>query len=222
MDDCTQMFQKLLDQSTELFAQSRLKSSQEQKKVKWGMSLCATPLAQKKGILLGINWGGGNGRVGDNYDVQAQMPTRTDFLDAYLDGQYRFIKNSRELLNKCLDIDVESDPLQFNYTNLCFFRSPDVSHISFSDVEVCLPIIRQLIEFIDPPWILSLGNSNMKYLEGDIKDLKTTSKKGTNQKNQFGYAGTLWGKKFYCVPHPNAKWLTKDIRSEIWKSVFSC
>jgi len=119
------------------------------------------------------------------------------------------------LISEFLQIEVED--VGFNYTNVCLFRSPNVSDLSIKEVRWCMPILKEFIELTGPPCILSLGNTNIVYLEPDLRELKKFTETGTSH---VGYSGTLWGYPFYSVPHPNARKLTDEIRHKIWESVF--
>jgi uracil-DNA glycosylase family 4 len=216
MDNQTKFFNKLLDEAKEAFQQSKLKVHQDTKNLKWGLSISATPILPGNGVILGINWGGGSKSDNTGYEIQSSMPSKIDFLNDYKNGYYGFIKKSKNLLKEFLQINVDS--VEFNYTNLCLFRSPKASDLRYDDIQLCLPIVKEFVDFISPPWILSLGNTNVTHLVGSIKDLR---RKETKETNHYGYSGTLWGYKFYSVPHPNARKLTNEIRHAIWKNVFS-
>lgn len=182
----------------------------------WGLSICATPIQIGKGIILGINWGGGNSKD-ENFKIQQEMPSKESFLKDYIQGSYAFLKKSQKLIQEFVRAHIEK--VEFNYTNLCFFRSPASKDLEYKDYEICLPIFKMLVIDINPPWILSLGNSNMNILKPLIKDLKRVKTIGSIH---LAYFGKLWEHDFYCVPHPNARRLSNAIRYEIWKNVFSC
>ncbi len=80
-----------------------------------------------------------------------------------------------------------------------------------------MPILKEFIELINPPCILSLGNTNIVYLEPDLRELKKFTETGTSH---VGYSGILWDRPFYSVPHPNARKLADEVRYKIWESVF--
>ena len=183
--------------------------------LKWGLSLCATPVNTGKAVILGISWGGAAVEDKTGYSIQRRFPTKDEFLEDYLAGGYPFIQKSKDLISEFLKIEIED--VEFNYTNVCLFRSPSVSDLSIKEVRWCMPILKEFIELIDPPCILSLGNTNIVYLEPDLRELKKFTEAGTPH---VGYSGILWGRPFYSVPHPNARKLTDEIRHNIWESVF--
>jgi len=79
-----------------------------------------------------------------------------------------------------------------------------------------MPILKEFIELTDPPCILSLGNTNIVYLEHDLRELKKFTETGTSH---VGYSGTLWGYPFYLF-HIECEKLTDEVRHKIWESVF--
>lgn len=214
MNHNNEIFSQLIKDAQAFFNQSKLKAFADDKRLKWAVSLCGTPISQGLPVILGINWGGGSAADSNSYAIQQKPPTREEFLIDYKNGDYRFLQRSRKLIMDHLKIDVSTG--DFNYSNLCLFRSPDISGLTFEDVISCMPVIKKYIEFIGPPWILSLGNTNINYLRAQIPDLKEISAGG---KSHMGYSGTLWGHPFYSLPHPNAR-LKNELRNAIWKNVF--
>ncbi len=197
-------FQNLLLNTKEAFSNSAICVKQKHLNQEWNYSVCGTPLQVGKGIIMGINWG-----ADGNHPAQTMMPDGRDILD------YKFISRSRLLLESYIKIDFVS--LNFNYTNLCFFRTPRESLLEDKDYELSLPIFRQLVEYINPPWIFSLAIRNYQTLSRlkqlhDTKEFKDSSQKVTGIKAQ------LWEYPFYAVPHPNARVSSKS-RQEIWKQV---
>jgi uracil-DNA glycosylase family 4 len=215
MEDLTRNFDVLLDKAKRLFEFSEIKFRQNRNTLKWGISLSATPVNSGKAVILGISWGGASFADKTSYSIQRRFPTKEEFLEDYKAGGYPFIQKSKELISEFLQIEVEE--VGFNYTNVCLFRSPNVSDLSIKEVRWCIPILKEFIELTDPPCILSLGNTNIVYLEPDLRDLKKFTETGTSH---VGYSGTLWGYPFYSVPHPNARKLTDEVRHKIWESVF--
>jgi len=58
MEDLTRNFDVLLDKAKRLFELSEVKFRQDRNTLKWGLSLCATPVNAGKAVILGISWGG--------------------------------------------------------------------------------------------------------------------------------------------------------------------
>jgi hypothetical protein len=186
------------------FKESPIYERQNQAGKNWSYAVCDTPIVRGKGIIFGINWGG----VGD-YTPQTHMPDGSDIF------AYHFIKGSREFLEKGLGLDFSS--LKFNYTNLCFFRSPKASDLTLDDFRRSLPLFHEYVAFMRPPWLLSIGSTNIKILNqlGLLENVRTFE----DQENKFkGYSAELWGFKVYSVPHPSAR-MKKVSRQTIWEKV---
>jgi hypothetical protein len=188
----------------------------DQKKLLLGFSLCATPINLGKPVIMGINWGGGSSADNISYESKLTMPTIEEFKVDYKEGYYPFLNRSQNLIKNYLKISVEE--AEFNYTNLCLFRSPNISSLTSADFKEGIPLLKDFVGWIQPPSILSLGNSNMRYLKKEMNgSCETVKLKG---KGQVGYRGVLWGCNFYCVPHPIAWNLNEEQRNEIWQAVF--
>lgn len=215
MEDLSGNFDILLDKAQRLFELSEVKFRQERNMLKWGLSLCATPVNPGKAVILGISWGGVVMTDKNRYSVQRRYPTKEEFLEDYKEGAYPFIHKSSKFISEFLQLGIED--VEFNYTNVCLFRSPNVSDLSIKEVRWCIPILKEFIELIDPPCILSLGNTNIVYLEPDLRELKKLTETGTPH---VGYSGMLWNRPFYSVPHPNARKLSDEVRHKIWNTVF--
>jgi hypothetical protein len=177
-----------------------------------GVSLCATPITPGKPVILGINWGGGSESDDHIYQNQTKMPAKEDFII----DDYPFLIRSEKLFADILKLDIGKG--EYNYTNLCLFRSPDISSLIPKDFLDCALILREYVKYIKPPYILSMGNSNKKYLQPGNPEFELID---LGEKGQKGWRGNVWGNKFYCVPHPQSRFLNDKQRHEIWKSVFS-
>jgi len=175
----------------------------------WKYALCATPIQKNTGLILGINWGGND----KNYEISMSMPHGDDVKD------YSFIKRSRFFLNDYLKINI--DQPSFNYSNFCFFRSPKINSLSNKDISLCLPILEDYINYIEPPWILSLGVTIADFLSNNKKEeININPIEIDNYKGILGYKGKLFGYNYFILPHPNYP-LKNIYRNEIWKTVFN-
>jgi hypothetical protein len=215
MEDLTGSFDVLLEKAKRLFEFSEVKFRQIRNNSKWGISLCATPINPGKAVVLGINWAGAAATEISKYSFQSRFPTKQEFLNDYMAGGYPFIEKSSTLITEFLKIKVED--VEFNYTTVCLFRSQNISDLSIKEVRWGMPILKEFVELINPPCILSLGNTNIVFLEPDLRELKKITEQTSPH---VGYTGLLWGRPFYSVPHPNARKLTDDIRHHIWDAVF--
>lgn len=212
-----EIFDIALSEAIIAFPKSNIFKKQQLLDKDWGLSICATPIQIRKGIILGINWGEGGGGESKNekFINQEIMPSKEDFLKDYNLGDYKFLKKTKELLYKYKNLLLED--AEFNYFNLCFFRSPSSNDLEYEDYKICLPILKEIVQEIKPAWILSLGNSNMNILKPLIPNLKTFETRGTRH---LAYSGNLWDYSFYCVPHPNARRLSNNLRAQIWENLF--
>lgn len=197
-------FKLLLEQTKKQFELSPICRKQIELGKKWNYSICGTPIQTGRGILLGINWG-----ADDSHEAQSKMPDGEDIAG------YGFIRRSEQYLKKHLQLNLES--LNFNYANLCFFRSPRESDLTDDDYKLSLPLFKQYVEFINPPWIFSLGsgNSNRLINTGELKSITEYPDKAGKFR---GLSGTLWDVPYFSVPHPNAR-VKRISRDEIWESL---
>lgn len=198
-----QFFHQQLVETKIQFDKSDVKHKQQEMSQKWNYAVCATPIQKSKGVIFGINWGG------NNMDPQSKMPDGSGIKN------YRFIKQSRALLEEYWGVNIEEP--DFNYTNLCSFRSPRANQLTDKDYELSLPLFEKYIRYIQPPWIISLGRKNVQMLQhfGVLKNIQPLCDHTNKHK---GYSGELWESNFFSVPHPGAR-LTSASRKEIWAAV---
>lgn len=183
---------------------------------KWAYSICGTPIQRNVGVIMGINWGGGSDKSGEEYKPQEKMPTKEEFLKELKSGSYKFLERTNKYLTEYGKVNIWEG--EFNYTNLCFFRSPTAKDITLRDYELSIPIFKALIAEINPPQILCLGTTSYKYLKSEFDEISVV--RGIEGSKHRAYRGRLWGIPFHCLPHPNAQISTND-RDELWKNVFS-
>lgn len=202
-------YKELIERCGIVFAE--WSKDKDEKYRKWKYALCATPIQLGKGIILGINWG-----VGDQNYVfcpSEPMPTITD----YSIDDYPFLKRSNSYLLKYLHIDAYKP--NFNYTNLCLFRTPKAKNLILQDYISCQEIIKAYIEFINPPWILSLSLGNYDILKKTIPKNEIQEYKNQNSNSYGPFVLKIWNYKFLFLPHPNSQ--TKQyIRDNIWHETF--
>lgn len=199
-----QFLNQLLADTKKRFLTSPVLKKQQLCGSQWNYSVCGTPIQIGKGILLGINWG-----VSGDHEPQTEMPDGKDI------PTYNFIQRSRRLLEQHLLLDFET--LNFNYTNLCFFRTPSEVFLRPKDYENSLPLFKQFVEFVKPEWIFSLSNNNTKILQQFGQLTNATDYFDSEQKHK-GVRANLWGHSYFSVPHPNAR-VTAQSREEIWEQI---
>lgn len=96
----------------------------------------STPIQLNKGVLLGLNWGGGGQKNTYTYESQKSMPTPEEFKRDLMAGSYSFLTRSKHYLERYPKIDIYGG--QFNYTNLCLFRTPKEKNLLAPAMQVVL------------------------------------------------------------------------------------
>jgi len=197
-----QFFKELLNETEKQFKISPIYKRQLDNKKNWNYAICATPIIESKGVILGLNWGG------DDVNAQIEMPTGKEIF------YWPFIKSCKIYLESW---GIDFSTLDFNYTNLCFFRSPVEKLLSNDDYRLSLPLVKKFVHYINPPWILSIGVKSVDKLMkfNQIRNIKTHFDKEHKYK---GYSGLLWDYNFFSVPHPSTH-MTNNARQTIWRSV---
>lgn len=196
-----QFFFSLLSKTETAFAKSDIGKRSNQ----WYYSVCGTPVRKGKGIVLGINWGVGTGA----HSPQSEMP---DGLDI---ATYNFFKRSESYLATHLKVNIHCP--DFNYTNLCFFRTPDINVLTINDFRDSLKLFTDFVEFVEPPWIFSLGMTNSLILS---QHHMISNMEVIQEGKHRGVMATVLGRPFFAVPHPNAR-VKKEARQKIWEKVGS-
>ncbi|MBI2279321.1 MAG: hypothetical protein HYU68_01310 [Bacteroidetes bacterium] len=130
-------------------------------------------------------------------------------------SKYHFIQRSKQFLEKDWGLNISS--INFNYTNLCFFRTPTAKYLSSDDYKLSLSLFKKYIHFINPPWLLSIGSTNLKVLDS-FGALKNINQHYDNQGKYKGHSGQLWDYNIFSVPHPSARMIS-EARQTIWQTV---
>ncbi len=204
-------YKELIERCGIVFAE--WSKDKDEKYRKWKYALCATPIQPGKGIILGINWG--VDRNEENYYPSKTMPDGSDIK------QYHFINRSRKYLEKYLELNLEK--LDFNYSNLCMFRTPKSNLLNSEAYHLCFPIFHDYLKYINPPWVLSLGLENYKTLKkivsiDDFKELKKVP-----NKNGSAFRMRILNHLFYMFIHPSRFSLigNDDLVDELWQETFN-
>jgi len=170
-------------------------------------AICDTPIQKGKDIIAGLNWG----------DISKGK--QTCYPKADKDRNWRFLKSSEQYFIQYLGINL-SKLAHVNYTNLCFFRTKKLSHLTETDWEISLPLFQEYVNYINPPRILILGTSVIDIVKKYCNAENHLSHKVTENKTTAkGYNLEICGIKTYCVPHPQAR-ISSIARDEIWQRVF--
>ena len=84
MDEIT-FFEQLRQETETAFQSSPVKKKQDSYKRQWNYSICGTPIRRKRGVIFGLNWGGGGDKAIDlesgelnSYPPPPQMPDGSD------------------------------------------------------------------------------------------------------------------------------------------------
>lgn len=199
---------QLLLKTEQAFLQSPIRKLREGKS-QWSYAICDTPIQKKKIVIMGLNWGVGK----DNEDVEwhYQYP-KGDTSDGYI-----FSKPVLPYLRKYMNIESFNE---VNYTNACFFRSEKSNQLNKEDWMLSLPLLKEYLDFIQPPLILLLGTTggNMLRRMNALKiDWDFIKEPGKNR--VFGGKGILFDQhKLVCVPHPQSR--NSEIeRQKIWEKI---
>lgn len=206
MDD-RQFFMDLLKETDKVFQMTPIKAYQDKHNKNWNYAICETPFHKGQGLIFGLNWGG------DNHNPQSEYP-KTDKEER----NWNFINNSRRYFDKYLHVQNIGN---INYSNLCFFRSPEIKYLKWADWELSMSLFKKYVDRVKPAWTVLLGNTGVPILT-HFEHLEVVSKievKG-KKKRTYGYKGILFNEHpFYCVPHPQAK-IATDVRNEVWDKLF--
>ncbi len=192
-------------QKTEVF----FEKSETRKKYpesNWNYAICDTPIQKGRGLFFGLNWGG------DDINQQTVYP------DANKERNWKFVTNSRPFFRQYLNREIES----LNYSNLCFFRSPSMNEFVESDWDLAIPLFKEYINYVNPPWCLMLGKPDTLINRSFITDLEryeVLDGKLPRTKRVFGYTGKLFNRyKFGSVPHTESR-ISNQARNKIWGKV---
>ncbi len=165
----------------------------EKKGEEWYYSVCGTQIFRGRPILIGLNWGG-KGKF---------VPQRLEDYNKL--GQdiheYKFIKGINQRLKYYMSIDAL---VNTNYTNLSFLRSPNIRWLD-NDWEVTLPLLKEYINYINPPWILFASIS--KVYESKFKSIGAKISKEyfsfiQSNRHYSAYYGNIGNAALFTVPYP--------------------
>ena len=193
-------FYDLLNKTEEKFKASATRKKYPNEN--WNFAICDTPIQKGKGLFFGLNWGG------DDINQQTVYPPKEK------DRNWKFITQSRPYFKNYFKERIEN----LNYSNLCFFRSPDIEHFESSDWGLAIPLFREYVNYIKPAWTLMLGKPN--HLKTEIENFKRHEViNKSNNRRVFGYTGKLFGKyPFGSVPHTESQ-ISSEARHAIWSIV---
>jgi uracil-DNA glycosylase len=174
---------------------------------KWKYAISATEFRPGKGLILGINWGADDKghekplHPGDDHDL----------------SKYRFIAVSRVHLKRILNLNFDEGKFNFNYSNLCFFRSKRVSDLTEAHHKLSIPLFEEYVQHIQPKWIIGFGVTNYTVMNryGMVDQWNEAPGDGKAFKL---YYGRYKGCPIYLLPHPQAR-VPGERRQQLWDSL---
>lgn len=221
--DETAFFEQLREKTETAFQSSPVKEMQDARERRWNYSICGTPIRKERGVIFGLNWGGGGEKdIDPDTRKVLEYPAQPSMPDGHNVEKYGFISQSLPLLEKHLGVN---DLSQVNYTNLCFFRSPNVKYLEEYDWRLSLPLFKELIGYIDPPWLLLSGTSGLSRLDhlGELSNFNEHSVPHGN-KTYRSFSARLLGRPLAAVYHPKyvrRASLPEEVEDQLWAKACS-
>ena len=133
----------------------------ENKDKNWFYSICNGPIFKDKPIIFGLNWGVSND---PNYEGHNAQETYPETIDT---NTWKF----KSHLNSYLIKNFGCSFYEVNYDNPCFFRTTNKRPLSYQDWRYALPLFRNYVEYINPPYLIMLGRTRHINNE-ELKDYK--------------------------------------------------
>ena len=197
--DDDEFYDQLLEKTVQAYHKSPVYKNYGKEK-NWYYAICDSPIQKQKPVFFGLNWGG------KNHKPQKKNPTGNYERD------FAVAKGAEDYLNKYLNQNLND----FNYSNLCFFRTPGTKYLTKKDFKLSLPLFKEYVEYINPPFCIMTGSaSNIPYqhITNRNKILYDTPKKGKLT------SGLLFEKfPFVSLPH-NRAIVTTKARNYLWSKV---
>ena len=199
-------FFKILQEKTEtVFHQSEVYKKNKDKN--WFYSICNGPILRDKPIIFGLNWGVSNNLNYEGHKAQKIYPETIDT------NTWKFKSHVNSYLIKYFRCSFD----EVNYSNQCFFRTPKERFLSYQDWRDALPLFREYVEYINPPYLIMLGRP--RYMNNEeLKDYREIGHLPEGSKRRsYVRLGTLFDKyKFGSVPHSSAH-ISPETHDVLWK-----
>ncbi len=198
-------FFNYLRQKTEnVFLKSEVYS--KNKEENWFYSICNGPIFRSKPIVFGLNWGVSRDKSYKGHSPQKTYPKDID------QNTWKFKSHVNLYLQKYFGYSFD----EVNYSNQCFFRTPNVDYLSYKDWRDALPLFKEYVEYIDPPYLIMLGLP--KHLDNkELKEFKEYGylPKGAKRRS-YARVGVLFDKyKLGSVPHSSAH-ISSQTHDALW------
>ena len=121
-----------------------------------------------------------------------------------------FVGSAGMLLNQMLNSISLSREYDCYITNLIFWRPPGNRTPNKHEIEICLPLVKEHIEIIDPKLIILLGNVAIKSLLGTNKGVTEI------RKEENFYCNKEKKIKCYAMYHPAFLLRNGNMKKEAW------
>ena len=210
-DKHIEFFYDLLNETKVVFEQSAI--YQESIKNNWFYSVSATGIFPGKPLIVGFNWGAGQGVI---YEPQKE------YRFEYFSGLYPELGS----LKRTIPYFDEYCPkaLYGMQTNFCFFRSKLENDIHDNDLELCFPLFIKYIQYSKPSILISFSNKLRNHLikKGlliDYHEASFQNGKRTISALKGHFADKDQVIEFVLLPHPNTP-VIKDARKNCWEFCF--
>jgi hypothetical protein len=200
-----EFFKNLQEKTEKIFYQSEIYAKNKDKN--WFYSICNGPILRHKPIIFGLNWGVSNDPNYEGHKAQKTYPENID------QNTWKFKSHVNTYLIKYFGYSFD----EVNYSNQCFFRTPNEKFLSYQDWRDSIALFREYVQYINPPYLIMLGRP--RHLNND--ELKDYRKIGYlplgSKRRSFVRLGTLFDKyAFGSVPHSSAH-ISPDTHDELWK-----
>jgi len=194
----------------------------------WGFSLTATLFSKNMPLILNFNNGVDNEFVknGNTYGEQQSYPfshfygiyPELSFLKKMLHPFSQFYPPFRKYPHGQL--------IPATLSSICFFRTDKQSQISRKDIKLCRPILEDLIEYLNPPIIITYCKKAHNYFLAqkllDIESIKTPLGKRMISASRGSIFINNSKIKYINLPHPiNYKPYNQKEIAKAWEFCFS-
>ena len=185
------------------------------KTLKWGYELIQSYLEESQPLIIGFNWGVDNTwdnyKQGIAYEHQNKIE-QMKFTEVYKGSLQRAMNMAKLYFS---DISFEKG----SHSNFCFFRSEKENQIIESDIKLCEPIFKEMIDIVNPSVVFCFSDKARKYLfKSDLlQDYHEQRFYLEESKSCLSAKAKLHnGTKIFFLPHPNRP-IKKELRNQAWE-----
>ncbi|GJM29380.1 MAG: hypothetical protein DHS20C17_20150 [Cyclobacteriaceae bacterium] len=184
----------------------------------WGYNAAISRFVKKSTVIIGFNGGVDQSWTakGNVYGPQKEYPIR-NFAELYDE-----LGSLKRVVGLFQEFHPEANKgVQINY---CFFRSEGEGQITWHDLELCAPIFKRLIEYLEPNEIITFSRSLHDYFSRNkLLDVVEGNFVSNNRSVACSKGNVKIGNKripYSNLPHPNYP-ITTESRRKAWKYCFS-